>query len=75
MALHRIVRFAMTGFDGGPRCRPSAAQVGIATALAVAMASASASIARAGDYDDPSGASFGSQMLKAIGLPDPIGRR
>src|SRR5262249_29465442 len=35
------------------------------------MASASASIARAGDYDDPSGASFGSQNLKAIGLPDP----
>ena len=28
-------------------------------------------MARAGDYDDPSGQTFGSQILKAIGLPDP----
>jgi hypothetical protein len=39
--------------------------------FATAIASACASNARAGDYDDPSGESFGSQILKAIGLPDP----
>jgi hypothetical protein len=39
--------------------------------FAAATACAWASNARAGDYDDPSGASFGSQILKAIGLPDP----
>ena len=39
--------------------------------FATAIAFACASNARAGDYDDPSGVSFGSQILKAIGLPDP----
>jgi len=69
MALHRIVGFALTSRNGGPHCRT--AQIGLAAALAVGLACASASIARAGDYDDPSGTSFGSKVLKAIGLPDP----
>jgi hypothetical protein len=64
MALHRIVGFGLNG-------RASVAQIGLAAALAVGMTCASAAVARAGDYDDPSGGSFGSQMLKAIGLPDP----
>jgi hypothetical protein len=71
MALHRIVGFALTSRDGGLLDRTSVAQIGLAAALAVGMTCASAAVARAGDYDDPSGASFGSQMLKAIGLPDP----
>ena len=71
MALHRIVGFALTSRDGGLHCRAAVAQIGLAAALAVGMASGSASVARAGDYDDPSGASFGSQILKAIGVPDP----
>jgi len=71
MALHRIVGFALNSRDGGLHRRTSVAQIGLAAALAAGMACATASIARAGDYDDPSGASFGSQVLKAIGLPDP----
>jgi hypothetical protein len=71
MALHRIVGFALTSREGGLHCGTLVAQIGLAAALAVGMACASASTARAGDYDDPSGASFGSQILKAIGLPDP----
>jgi hypothetical protein len=71
MALHRIVGFALTNRGGGPHWRTSVAQIGLAAALAAGMTCASAAVARAGDYDDPSGASFGSQMLKAIGLPDP----
>jgi len=71
MALHRIVGFALTSRDGGLHWRTSVAQIGLATALAVGTTRASAAVARAGDYDDPSGASFGSQILKSIGLPDP----
>ena len=71
MALHRIVGFALTSRNGGLHCRASVAQIGLAAALAVGMTCASTSLARAGDYDDPSGASFGSQILKAIGVPDP----
>ena len=71
MALHRIVGFALTSRDGGLHCRTSVAQIGLAAALPVGMTCASAAVARAGDYDDPSGASFGSQILKAVGLPDP----
>jgi len=71
MALHRIVGFALTSRNGGLHCRAAVAQIGLAAALAVGMACGSASVARAGDYDDPSGASFGSQILKAIGVPDP----
>ncbi len=43
----------------------------IACAAALAIVCASASLARAGDYDDPSGTSFTSKVFKAIGLPDP----
>ena len=71
MALHRIVGFALTSRNCGVGCHAPIAQIGLAAALAVGMACASASGARAGDYDDPSGASFGSQILKSIGLPDP----
>jgi hypothetical protein len=71
MALHRIVGFALTSRSGGVCCRAPIAQIGLAAALAVGMACASASVARAGDYDDPSGGSFTSKVFKAIGLPDP----
>ena len=71
MALHRIVRFALTSRNCGQCFRTSTAQIGLAAALAVGLACASASIARAGDYDDPSGTTFTSKVLKAIGLPDP----
>ena len=67
MALHRIVGFAVT-----TRCRQSGmASVPVACAAALAIACASGSVARAGDYDDPSGTSFSSKVFKAIGLPDP----
>jgi hypothetical protein len=69
--VHRTVDFALTSRNGVRRYRASIAQIGLAAALAAGMACASASIARAGDYDDPSGNSFGSQIMKAIGLPDP----
>jgi hypothetical protein len=71
MAQHRIVGFALTSRNRGRCCRTSIAQIGLAAALAVGMACASASVARAGDYDDPSGSSFTSKVFKAIGLPDP----
>jgi hypothetical protein len=71
MALHRIVGFAMTSRNSGLCCRASVAQIGLAAALAMGVAGASASVARAGDYADPSGSSFGSKVLKAIGVPDP----
>src|SRR3974377_2262181 len=71
MALDCIVGFALTSRNSGLSWRASVAPIGLAAALAVGMASGSASVARAGDYDDPSGASFGSQILKAIGVPDP----
>ena len=71
MALHCIVGFALTSRNSGLSWRASVAPIGLAAALAVGMACATASVARAGDYDDPSGASFGSQILKSIGLPDP----
>jgi hypothetical protein len=68
MALHRIVRLALTNRDRGQFRLPAAP---IACAAALAMVCASASLARAGDYDDPSGTSFTSKVFKAIGLPDP----
>jgi hypothetical protein len=71
MALHGIVGFALTGPNGGTFCRTSVAQIGLAAALAVGLACAFGSVARAGDYDDPSGTSFTSKVFKAIGLPDP----
>ena len=67
MPLHRD--FALS-CDGWSR-RWSAAQTIFSAMFAAATACACASNAHAGDYDDPSGQSFGSQMLKAIGLPDP----
>jgi hypothetical protein len=69
MALHRIIDFALTG-PAGP-CRASTAQMSLAAVFAFALACAPGSAARAGDYDDPSGSSFSSKVLKAIGLPDP----
>jgi hypothetical protein len=76
MALHRIVGFALTAPNGGAFCRRmvspiGVAPIGLAAALAVGLACASGSVARAGDYDDPSGTSFTSKVFKAIGLPDP----
>jgi hypothetical protein len=71
MALHRIIGFALTSRNGGLCCRTSIAQISLAAELAVGTACASASLARAGDYDDPSGSSFTSKVFKAIGLPDP----
>ena len=71
MALRRIVGFALTGRNRGLCHRTSVAQIGLAAALAAGMACGSACIARAGDYDDPSGTSFTSKVFKAIGLPDP----
>jgi hypothetical protein len=71
MALHRIVGFALTSRNCGVGCRAPIAQIGLAAALAVGMACAWGSVARAGDYDDPSGSSFTSKVFKAIGLPDP----
>ena len=57
--------------DGWSRRWRSATQTIFLVMFATATASACASNACAGDYDDPSGRSFGSQILKAIGLPDP----
>jgi len=71
MALHRIVEFALIGRNGSTRCRVPTAQIGLAVTLAIGLFFAATSVARAGDYDDPSGTSFTSKVLKAIGLPDP----
>jgi hypothetical protein len=68
MALHRIVGFALTSHRRG-QCRLPVGPIACAAALAIVCASGS--LARAGDYDDPSGTSFTSKVLKAIGLPDP----
>ena len=71
MALHRIVGFALTGSAAGRPSCASLAHIGFAAVFALALVSASGSAARAGDYDDPSGTTFTSKVLKAIGLPDP----
>jgi hypothetical protein len=68
MALHRIVGFALTSRCRGLFRGPAAP---VACAAALALVCASGSIARAGDYDDPSGTSFSSKFFKAVGLPDP----
>jgi hypothetical protein len=57
--------------DGWSRCWRSATQTIFLVMFATATACACASNARAGDYDDPSGTTFTSKVLKAIGLPDP----
>src|SRR6516165_448254 len=67
MPLHQD--FALS-CDGWSR-RWSAAQSIFLVMFATAIACACASNARAGDYDDPSGTTFTSKVLKAIGLPDP----
>ena len=67
MPLHRIV---LTGLDRRDRCC-FVSQAVFAIIFAVATACACASVARAGDYDDPSGTTFTSKFLKAVGLPDP----
>jgi hypothetical protein len=69
MALHRIVAFALTG--PAKSRRASVARIGLAGVFALGLACASESASRAGDYDDPSGTTFTSKVLKAIGLPDP----
>jgi hypothetical protein len=71
MTLHCIVDFALTSRNSGRCCRMSVAKIGLVSVLAVGIAGALASAARAGDYDDPSGSSFGSKVLKTLGLPDP----
>ena len=68
MSLDR--NFALSCDGWSRRWRP-ATQTIFLVMFAMATASACASNARAGDYADPSGQSFGSQILKAIGLPDP----
>jgi len=67
MPLHQD--FALS-CDGWSR-RWSAAQTIFLAMFAAATACACASNAHAGDYDDPSGTTFTSKVLKAIGLPDP----
>jgi hypothetical protein len=47
-----------------------ALDIALAAGLAAVTVFACGSV-RAGDYDDPSGKSFGGQVLRSIGLPDP----
>src|ERR1700757_439493 len=63
--------FALNSWGGWSCCWRSATQTIFLVVFATATACASTSNARAGDYDDPSGTTFTSKMLKAIGLPDP----
>lgn len=57
--------------NGNHRVGMRLARAAVGVSFAVLSICAHSSIARAGDYDDPSGQTFGSQVLKAIGLPDP----
>src|SRR5215471_7911314 len=61
--------FALNSCDG--RWSRPATQTIFSVMFATAIACACASNARAGDYEDPSGTTFTSKVLKAIGLPDP----
>jgi len=61
--------FALNSCDG--RWSRPATQTIFSVMFATAIACACASNARAGDYGDPSGTTFTSKVLKAIGLPDP----
>lgn len=63
--------FALSSCGGWSCCWRSATQTIFLVLFATATACASASNARAGDYDDPSGTTFTSKVLKAVGLPDP----
>jgi hypothetical protein len=70
MPLHRYVgRALIRGHRGS--CRASVARVAFGLVLTAAIVCGYGSIARAGDYDDPSGESFGTKLRRAIGLPDP----
>src|SRR5262249_13067534 len=76
MPLLRIVGRTVTGrglgtFGRISAGRISALRIGLGIALGLATACAYGSAARAGDYDDPSGESFGTKVWRAIGLPDP----
>jgi hypothetical protein len=71
MPLHRMVSRALTGPHVGTAGRNSVLRIAFAIAAAAATACAYGSVARAGDYNDPSGGSFGTQIWRAIGLPDP----
>jgi hypothetical protein len=71
MPLHRIVCRALSGLHIGAGRRPAVLRIAFGITVAVATAGAYGTAARAGDYDDPSGGSFGTQIWRAIGLPDP----
>ncbi|HXW47992.1 MAG TPA: hypothetical protein VEK31_00965 [Xanthobacteraceae bacterium] len=68
MPLDRIVGCVLNGRKRGTT---RLLRVGFGVSFAALAMCAQNSVARAGDYDDPSGQTFGSQVLKAIGLPDP----
>ena len=68
MPLDRVVAKALTGCHGG---QTRLLRIALGASFAALTICAQSSMARAGDYDDPSGQTFGSQILKAIGLPDP----
>jgi hypothetical protein len=68
MPLDRVVATALTG---RPRGRTGFLRIALGASFAALTVCAQSSMARAGDYDDPSGQTFGSQILKSIGLPDP----
>jgi hypothetical protein len=66
MPLDRVVASVLTGCRG----RTGLLRIALGASFAALTVCAQSSVARAGDYDDPSGQTFGSQLLKAIGLPD-----
>jgi hypothetical protein len=68
MPLVRVVACALTGCYRG---RNGLLRLAVGASFAALTVCAQSSMARAGDYDDPSGQTFGTQILKAIGLPDP----
>lgn len=68
MPLDRVVSYALDGRNRGPT---GLLRVALGASFAALAICAQSSAARAGDYDDPSGQTFGSQILKSIGLPDP----
>jgi len=66
MPVDRVVSCA-----GRNRVRTGLLRVVLGASLVALAICAQSSVTRAGDYDDPSGQTFGSQILKAVGLPDP----
>jgi hypothetical protein len=68
MPLNRLVGCTLKGRQRGATLL---LRVALGVPFAVLAICAQNSVARAGDYDDPSGQTFGSQVLKAVGLPDP----